>query len=386
MNGWQKDYTVETDIRMIDHTGEHIRKGDAMKGLVLSGGSGTRLRPITHTGPKQLVPVANKPVLQYCIENLQAAGITDVGVVLGNKGRTEIQEFLGDGSQLGIDVTYIVQGEPLGIAHAVGCAESFIGDDNFVVVLGDNILKEGLDRLVDNFESGVHDAGIGLQVVDNPGAFGVADVDEDGTVERLVEKPDEPPSELALIGTYVFSPAIFDAIAEITPSWRDELEITDAIQYLIDDGRIINSHIVEGWWKDTGKPEDILEANRLVLEDLGPTTDGTIAAGAEVTGAVELAADARIDTDAVVRGPVSIAEGTVIGGGTYVGPYTSIGPDSVLEQTHVENSVVIGNAEITTSGKIIDSIIGRDATVRSADDLLPAGRRLVVGEHSNVRI
>ena len=357
-----------------------------MKGVILSGGTGSRLRPITHTGPKQLVPVANKPVLEYAIEDLKEAGITEVGVILGNVGRDEIQELLGDGSEYGVDITYIVQGNPLGLAHAVGCAEEFVGDDDFVVYLGDNILKQGISELVDSFEQGDFGAGIALQEVDAPQAFGIADVDDDGTVRRLVEKPDDPPSNLALIGIYVFSPAVFDAIEEIEPSWRGELEITDAIQYLLEHGHDIDSHTVGGWWKDTGKPEDILEANRLVLEDLHRTIDGMIEEGAEVRGEVELGDDARIESGAVVRGPVSIAEGTVVESDTYVGPYTSLGPDSRIANTHIENSVVIGDSEITTSGRIIDSLIGRSAEIGSAEDMLPEGRRLIVGENSNLKL
>lgn len=357
-----------------------------MKGVLLSGGSGTRLRPITHTGPKQLVPVANKPVLQYAIADLRKAGITEIGVVLGNTGRDEIQAFLGDGSEFGVDVTYIVQGDPLGLAHAAGCARGFVGDDDFVMYLGDNILKQGIGGMVDGYRSGEYDAGIALQEVETPEQFGVATVDETGTVLRLVEKPDDPPSDLALIGVYVFSPAIFDAIERIEPSWRGELEITDAIQALLDDDRNIDSHVVEGWWKDTGKPEDILEANRLVLEDLPRSIEGDVEAGAEMSGRVELAPGAVIENGAVVRGPVSIAEDTVIEDGTYIGPYTSIGPDSTVSNAHVENSVVIGRSEITTNGKIVDSLVGRGATVGNADELLPTGRRLVVGENSHLKL
>jgi glucose-1-phosphate thymidylyltransferase len=357
-----------------------------MKGVLLSGGTGSRLRPITHTGPKQLVPVANKPVLEYAIEDMRAAGVTDIGVVLGNKGREEIQALLGDGSQYGVNVTYIVQGNPLGLAHAAGCARDFVGDDDFVMYLGDNILNEGIADLVESFQAGDYGAGIALQEVDNPRQFGIADVDETGNVTRLVEKPDDPPTNLALIGMYVFSPAIFDAIERLEPSWRGELEITDAIQLLLDDGYDIDSHIVTGWWKDTGKPEDILEANRLVLEDEPLEHEGTVAEGAEIRGRVELAESAVVEDGAVVRGPVSIAANTTIKAGTYVGPYTSIGPDSTLKDVHIENSVVIGESEITASGRIVDSLLGRSANVESADNHLPEGRRLVVGENSQLKL
>jgi glucose-1-phosphate thymidylyltransferase len=252
--------------------------------------------------------------------------------------------------------------------------------------LGDNILKRGITDLVESFQRGDYGAGIALQEVDDPRAFGIADVDDDGNVTQLIEKPDDPPTNLALIGMYVFSPAVFDAIDRLEPSWRGELEITDAIQTLLEDGLAIDSHVVEGWWKDTGKPEDILEANRLVLEDKSLRAEGAIHPDATVEGRVELHETATIEEGAVVRGPASIAEGTTIKSRTYVGPYTSIGPNSTLEGVHVENTVVIGDSTITTSGKVVDSLLGRGADIGSADNLLPEGRRLVVGENSQLRL
>lgn len=357
-----------------------------MKGVILSGGEGTRLRPITHTGPKQLVPVANKPVLLYAIEDFKEAGITEIGVVLGNKGREEIQKLLGDGSEFGVDITYIIQGNPLGLAHAVGCARDFVGDDDFVMYLGDNILKQGINELVDGFLENNCAAGIALQEVNDPRQFGVAKLDERGSVKRLVEKPDEPPSNLALIGIYVFSPAVFDVIDRLEPSWRGELEITDTIQMLLEEGNAIDSHVVQGWWKDTGKPEDILDANHLVLDEHPGSCDGTVEEGAETRGHVDLHETAVVEDGAVIRGPVSIGAESVIKRGTYVGPYTSIGPNSTVEQTHIENSVIIGNSVITTNGKVVDSLIGRGAQIGSADELLPQGRRLVIGENSVLKL
>ena len=357
-----------------------------MKGVLLAGGTGSRLRPITHTGPKQLLPVANKPVLEYAIEDLREAGITEIGVVLGNKGREAIQDHLGDGSQFGVEVTYIVQGNPLGLAHAAACARDFVGDDDFVMYLGDNILKQGIEKLVESFEAGDFGAGIALQEVENPREFGIADTNADGEVTALVEKPDDPPSNLALIGIYAFSSAVFDVIEELEPSWRGELEITDAIQELLESGHAIDSHVVEGWWKDTGRPEDILHANRLVLKDIESEHAGTIEAGAEVVGRVELAPEATIESGAVVRGPVSIAEGSTIGSETYVGPYTSIGPDCVVDGAHIENTVLVGESTVTSDGKIVDSLVGRNTTIGSAADELPDGRRLIVGENSNLKL
>ncbi|MFC4357719.1 glucose-1-phosphate thymidylyltransferase [Halobium salinum] len=357
-----------------------------MKGVILSGGKGTRLRPITHTGPKQLVPVANKPVIQYAIEDLAEAGITEIGIVLGNKGAARIQEFLGDGSAFDVDITYIFQGEPLGLSHAVGCARDFVGEDDFVVYLGDNILKQGVVELVESFRQGDFVAGIALQEVDHPERFGVADLNEDGSVERLIEKPDSPPSNLALIGVYVFSSEVFDVIDELEPSWRGELEITDAIQQLLEEHGRVDSHVVHGWWKDTGKPTDILDANRLVLDEQIGIVSGEIEDGAEVTGQVDLQEGAVVEAGAVVRGPVSIGADTHIKSGTYIGPYTSIGRDSVVAGAQIENSVIVGESTITASERIVDSLLGRGTTVESADELLPTGRRFVVGENSNLKL
>ncbi len=357
-----------------------------MKGVLLAGGTGSRLRPITHTGPKQLVPVANKPVIEYAIEDLREAGITEIGVILGNKGRKEIQSYLGDGSELGVEITYIIQGRPLGLAHAVGCAKSFVADDDFVVYLGDNMLKRGIIDVVESFQSNTFDAGIALQEVDNPTQFGIAEVDGDGAVVRLVEKPDDPPSNLALIGIYVFTPRIFEGIEAIEASWRGELEITDAIQWLLDNNGSIDSQVVSGWWKDTGKPEDILEANRLVLEDLNSTIAGTVESEAQVDGRVDLAESATIESGAVVRGPVTIAEQTTIASGTYIGPYTSVGRNSMIKNVHLENSVVVGDTTITATGRIIDSLIGRGANIYTAKEKLPEGRRLVIGENSQLEL
>jgi glucose-1-phosphate thymidylyltransferase len=357
-----------------------------MKGVILSGGTGTRLRPITHTGPKQLVPVANKPVLQYAIEDMRDAGITEIGIVLGNAGGDAVQAFLGDGSAFDVKITYIVQGAPLGLAHAVGCTRDFVGDDDFVVYLGDNMLDQPLGPVVERFESGDYAAGVMLREVDNPEQFGVATLDEFGDVVRIVEKPDVPETNLVVIGTYLFSPAVFDAIERVEPSGRGELEITDAFQNLIDDGRPIASYRADGWWKDTGKPEDILEANRFVLEDLEGSIEGTVADGAEVVGQVDLHETATVESGAVVRGPVSIAAGTVVGDGTYVGPYTSIGPDSEVRNAHVENTILVGETTITADETIVDSLVGAGTTIGSADDLRPRGYRLVIGENSNLRL
>ena len=357
-----------------------------MKGVILSGGTGSRLRPITHTGPKQLVPIANKPVLEYAIDDLVEAGIDEIGIVLGDKDREEIQAYLGDGSEWGVDITYIVQSEPLGLAHAVGCARDFVGDDPFVVYLGDDMMREGIVELVEDFDPETYAAGIGLQRVDEPSRYGIVDVDERGDISLLVEKPDDPPNNLALIGIYVFTPAVFDQIEGLTKSWRGEYEITEAIQSLLDDDERIQSHTVEGWWKDTGKPEDVLHANRLVLDDLEPTVVGDVGEEASLTGRVELGEGSVVEDGAVVRGPVSIGDRTHVGSNAYVGPYTSIGDDCVIDEVHIESSVVIGDATVTADRRIVDSLIGRNAEITSDTDRKPEGEQLVVGRNSTLKL
>lgn len=357
-----------------------------MKGVLLAGGTGSRLYPITHTGPKQLVPIANKPVLDYAIEDLREAGITEIGVILGNKGRGAIQEHLGDGSEYGVDITYIVQGDPLGLAHAVGCAHDFVGDDSFVVYLGDDLLAGGIGELVGGFDADEYAASIGLQRVDNPSRYGVVGLNHEDDVVSVVEKPDTPPSDLALVGIYVFTPAIFEQIERLQPSARGELEITDAIQGLLDEDERVQSHVISGWWKDTGTPEDVLHANRLILDDIERNIEGTVEEGASVVGRVDIREGAVVEAGAVVRGPASIGSGTRIGSDTYVGPYTSIGADSEVVGADIEASVTMGQNTITADRKIVDSLVGRRATVTSEPDERPAGSRMVVGRNSTLTL
>ena len=356
-----------------------------MKGVLLAGGTGSRLYPITYTGPKQLVPIANKPVLDYAIEDFREAGIDEIGVVLGNKGRDAIQEHLGDGSAYGVDITYIVQGEPLGLGHAVGCARDFVGDDSFVVYLGDDLMREGITEMVEKFDPREYSAGIGLQKVDEPSRYGIVELDANDDVVSLVEKPDTPPSDLALIGIYIFTPDIFEQIESLEPSWRGELEITDAIQGLLEAGKRVESHQVHGWWKDTGKPEDVLQANRLVLDGLEADIQGQVEDGASVSGRIELQEEAIIEDGAVVRGPVSIGRGTRICSNAYIGPYTSIGEQSIVDNVHIEESVAMGENEITADRKIIDSLVGRKASVTSGKDK-PSGERITVGRNSTLEL
>jgi len=357
-----------------------------MKGLVLSGGSGTRLRPLTHTGPKQLIPVANKPVLQYVIEDLREAGVTDIGVILGNNAKEQVIAELKDGGQYGVRITYIEQGAPLGIAHAVQCARDFMGDDDFIVYLGDNMLKDGVKGLVDDFMEGRYDAAISLQAVPNPRQFGVAELDKEGHVVRLEEKPKAPKSNYALVGVYLFTPLIFEMIKQIKPSWRNELEITDAIQKLLDNKYKVRSHIVTGWWKDTGKPEDILEVNRLVLDELKPVVEGIIEEGANVAGRVSLGKNSVIRSGCTVRGPAVIGDDCTVEASTYIGPYTSVGNGCIIRGAYIESSVLIGGSRVECEGRIVDSLIGRNATILSANHGVPKGCRLIVGENSFLKI
>ena len=353
-----------------------------MKALVLSGGAGTRLRPITHTSAKQLVPVANKPVLFYGLEAIRDAGVTDVGIIVGDTA-AEIEAAVGDGSELGIRVTYIRQDAPLGLAHCVLIAQDFLGDDDFVMYLGDNFIIGGITELVDEFRAGTYDAQILLTKVDNPSQFGVAELGPNGGVTTLVEKPKEPRSDLALVGVYMFRPVVHDAVRAIKPSARGELEITDALQWLIDEGRDVRPHLVTGYWKDTGRLEDMLECNRKVLESVEPLVAGTVDAESSLIGRVVVEPGAVIERS-VVRGPAIIGRDTVLRD-TYVGPFTSIYFGCVLEDTEIEHSIVLEQSTIRGVGRIEDSLIGKEVEV-SPSTALPKAHRLMLGDHSRVSI
>jgi glucose-1-phosphate thymidylyltransferase len=357
-----------------------------MKGLILSGGKGTRLRPLTYTSAKQLVPVANKPVLFYAIESIVAAGITDIGIIVGET-REEIRAAVGDGARFGARVTYIEQAAPLGLAHAVLIAEEFLGDSSFVMYLGDNLIAGGITGLVEEFRTLGCNSEILLAEVPTPEQFGVAELTPDGKVQRLVEKPKEPKSNLALVGVYMFDSTIFESVRRIKPSGRGELEITDAIQDLIDRGLDVHPHIVRGWWKDTGKLDDMLEANRIVLEGLDSRRGaaiGAIGEGSRIEGRVELGAGVEL-VDSLVRGPV------VIGGGTrlenaFVGPYTSIGERCTLVCCEVENSIILADCEIRDIPLRIDgSLIGRNVRIVKTD-FKPKAYRFMLGDNSEVGI
>jgi glucose-1-phosphate thymidylyltransferase len=352
-----------------------------MKGLILSGGAGTRLRPITHTSAKQLVPVANKPVLFYGLEAMRAAGIAEVGIVVGDT-RAEIEAAVGDGSRFDLRVTYLPQEAPLGLAHAVMIAEDFLGDSAFVMYLGDNLLKEGIAPFVQRFADTQPDALILLQKVADPSAYGIAEL-KDGCVTRLVEKPAEPRSDLALVGVYIFTPAVFESVKAITPSPRGELEITDAIQHMIDRGRRVESHIVKGWWKDTGKLEDMLEANRLILSTIERDVRGTTT-GCIVEGPVVVGATSRLER-CTVRGPVIIGERCHLAG-AFIGPYTAINDDVTIEDAEMENSIILeGSSVCSLSARMTDSLIGKNVSIRRSD-ARPVAYRFMVGDSSQIGI
>ncbi len=353
-----------------------------MKALVLAGGGGTRLRPITHTSAKQLVPVANKPVLFYGLEAIRDAGVTDVGIIVGETA-AEIQEAVGDGSELGLQVTYLPQEAPLGLAHCVLVARDFLGDEEFVMYLGDNFLVGGITQLVQEFRASTYDAQILLTRVDNPEQFGVAELAPDGRVATLVEKPADPPSDLALVGVYMFRGAIHDAVAEISPSSRGELEITDAIQWLIDHDKHVQSHLVTGYWKDTGRLEDMLECNRTVLESLEPAVRGSVDAASRISGRVVVEEGAVLERS-TIRGPAVIGRDTVLRD-SYVGPFTSIYFGCLVEDTEIEHSIVLEQTTIRGVRRIEDSLIGKQVEVVPSV-ALPRAHRLMLGDHSRVSI
>ncbi|MER7406690.1 glucose-1-phosphate thymidylyltransferase [Streptomyces sp. NPDC000070] len=353
-----------------------------MKALVLAGGSGTRLRPITHTSAKQLVPIANKPVLFYGLEAIAQAGITDVGIVVGDTA-DEIRQAVGDGSKFGVDVTYIPQHAPLGLAHAVLIARDFLGEDDFVMYLGDNFILGGISGLVEDFRADRPDARILLTKVADPTSFGVAELDADGRVVALEEKPVRPRSDLALVGVYLFSPAVHEAVRAIEPSWRGELEITHALQWLIDQRRDVRSTLISGYWKDTGNVTDVLEVNRSVLEGLEPTVEGVVDENSELIGRVRIEAGAQVTGSRIV-GPAIIGSDSVVTD-SYVGPFTSVSEDCRIRDSEIEYSIVLRGSSMTGVRRVEASLIGRNVEVTPAPRN-PSAYRLVLGDHSKVQI
>jgi glucose-1-phosphate thymidylyltransferase len=353
-----------------------------MKVLVLAGGSGTRMRPMTHTSAKQLLPVANKPVIFFALESIAAAGLTDVGIVVGETG-AQIMRAIGDGSAFGLDVTYIEQTEPLGLAHAVLIARDWLGDDDFLMYLGDIFLGDGITSFVEEFQEKRPDALFSLTRVPNPECFGVADLDDDGRLVRLVEKPKHPNGNLIFTGVCLFTPVIHEAVMNISPSWRGELEITDAIQWLIDAGCHLDVNVVTGYWKDTGSVNDILEVNRLVLERLSRRIEGDVDGTSEIIGPVEIAAGAKVRNSKIV-GPAIIAPGAEISH-SYVGPFTSIGENCRIGSSEIEFSIVLPATIIEGVRRVEKSFIGSNAEVAGPTSV-PDVYQFILGDHSRMQI
>jgi glucose-1-phosphate thymidylyltransferase len=354
----------------------------ALKGLILSGGKGTRLRPITHTSAKQLIPVANRPVLFYAIQAMADAGIEEVGIIIAPETGDEIREVAGDGERFGVRITYIVQDEPAGLAHAVLTAEPFLGESSFVMYLGDNLLQGGIGDLVRAFNDQRPDALILLTEVPDPENYGVAEL-ENGAVVRLVEKPAAPRTNLALVGVYMFTAAVHAAARAIQPSARGELEITDAIQRLVDDGRRVDPHIVRGWWKDTGRLEDMLAANRLVLDTIETRVDGQLI-DSQVDGRVIIEAGARLERT-TVRGPAIIGVGAQLSD-CYIGPYTAVGDQCVISKAEVEHSILLSGCIVRDlDGRMESSLLGRNVKIGRGNPQ-PRAYRFMVGDNSEIGI
>ena len=355
-----------------------------MKALILSGGKGTRLRPLTYTGAKQLVPVANKPILWYGIEGIVAAGITDIGIIISPETGEEVKAKTGNGDRFGAKITYILQEQPAGLAHAVKVAQDFLGDSPFIMYLGDNLIQTQLDQFLTTFKAENLDALILLRPVANPTAFGVAKVDENGRVLELVEKPKNPPSNLALVGIYFFSKTIHDAIAKIKPSPRGELEITDAIQQLINDQNPVQACNLEGWWLDTGKKDDLLSANQIILDTISSPLNIEVEENSKIIGRVKIGQGTKV-INSTIRGPVVIGENCHIEN-CFIGPYSSISDRVHLRDTDIEHSVILEGAKIEgIKERIVDSVIGQRAKLIPAPPR-PKALRFMIGDDSLIEL
>ena len=355
-----------------------------MKALILCAGKGTRLKPVTTTIPKHLLPVANKPIVYYVLDQITEAGITDIGIIVCPENGDLIKGAIGDGSKWNARITYIIQHEPLGLAHAVKTGQEFLGDSSFLMFLGDNLIQGGVKSFVQRFVNDTSSSLVLLKEVADPHLFGVAELGAGGEVVKMVEKPKEPKSNLVVVGIYLLSPQIHKAIAQTKPSWRGELEITDAIQKLIDMGEKVNSHILEGWWLDTGKKDDLLEANRVVLDDLlKRDIRGEVNSGSSVVGRVEIRKGARIE-NSVVRGPVSIAEDCCITN-SFIGPFTSIGRGTIINDSSLEHSVIMEGCHIDRVERLADSLIGRNSKVTKQEGHLKS-KKLFVGDNADIEL
>jgi glucose-1-phosphate thymidylyltransferase len=372
-------------LRPVDAAPGSHGRNDIMKGLILSGGKGSRLYPITYTNAKQLVPVANKPVLFRVIEAIRDAGIQDIGIVVGvDDNARQVREAVGDGRRWGIQVTYIAQEAPLGLAHAVKISQSFLGDDRFVMFLGDNVIQGGISDLIRRFETSAWTSQVVLTAVAEPQHYGVAELDDQGCIAHLVEKPRQPKSNLALVGIYMFSAPIFEAVNSINPSWRGELEITDAIQWLIDHKYAVQPHVHTGWWIDTGKPIDMLEANNRVLDEMTHQISGYVDRDSHVNEKVTVEKGAEV-INSVIRGPAIIGEDTRVVN-AYIGPFTSIYHHCHIENAEIEHSIVLEDSKIVDiPERIEDSVIGRNVSIRRSP-IKPKAHKLILGDNSQLGI
>ena len=357
-----------------------------MKGIILHGGHGTRLRPLTHTGPKQLLPIANKPMSQYALDDLKKAGVKDIAIIIGDVYPEKVKEYYGDGSKFGVKITYVYQDKPKGISHAIRLCKDFIGSDKFIVYLGDNVLRKNLIDYTKKFSSSKSDAMILLCEVDEPQRFGVAELDKDnpGKIKKIMEKPKDPPSNLAVIGIYFLSPKIFDIIDNLKPSWRGELEITDALDMLMNKGNKIEYDIVTGWWKDTGTPEDIIHANKLVLDSIGTENQFLIDADSTIKDSIVIGKDTEISRDSFVTGPVIIGKNCKIGPAVRIGPYVSVGDNCILKNCNIENSIIMDDCKISAKTDLSDSIIAHASEIE--DHIIPKKQQFLIGERSHLRI
>jgi glucose-1-phosphate thymidylyltransferase len=338
-----------------------------MKGILLHGGHGTRLRPLTHTGPKQLLPIANKPMSQYGLESIRDAGITEIAIILGGIGAEKVRDYYDDGSKFGVKITYIEQDHPRGIAHAISLCESFIGNNKFLTFLGDNILLDDISDNCNEFQDSDADASIVLCEVDNPGRFGIANV-KDGMITKIVEKPKEPTSNLAVIGVYFLTPKVFDVIKRLKPSWRNELEITDTLQMMLDEHQKIIYNTIKENWKDTGTPEDIIQANDIILKKMNIYFDGQKEGNVKITGNVIVGKNSIIKNNCELIGPVIIGKNCIIGSGCTIGPNISIGDNSKLSECNIENSIIMSNCNIECKDKLKNSIISSNSEILQKRD------------------
>ena len=355
-----------------------------MKGIILHGGHGTRLRPLTHTGPKQLLPIANKPMSQYCIESIREAGIMDTAIIIGGLGSNKVKEYYGNGEKFGVNLTYIEQDYPRGIAHAVNLCKDFVSNEKFVVFLGDNIIQKSISQFATNFERSNYDALILLCEVDNPSRFGIADV-KDGKIIKIMEKPKNPPTNLAVTGIYFLTPKIFDIISKQKPSARNELEITDALEMLLKENDNISYDMITDYWKDTGTPEDILHANMQVLTKIKPYFYGKKEGDVSIEGSLMLGDGSLIKTGSTIKGPVIIGKNCLIESNTTIGPNTSVGDNSILSNCDIENSIIMKDCKIEGDFKIRDSIISSNSQVHINEKTRPE-KVFLLGEGTKISL